>query len=79
MLKSTTSRGVLKHKMGDKEGALEDYYKAISINPKNAEAYNSRGLLRTEMRDLEGALKDLNKAISINPNFDLAYFNPRGF
>ena len=57
----------LRREIGDKEGALEDYTKAIALNPKNAEAYTSRGVLRQEMGDKEGALADYTKAIALNP------------
>ena len=59
-------------------GALEDYTKAIEINPKYAMPYNNRGLSKIELNDYLGAIEDFNKAIENLPNFSNAY-RYRGF
>ena len=63
--------------MNDLEGALQDYNKAIELNPNYAEVFNNRGILKKGMNDLEGALQDYNKAIELNPNY-AEVFNNRG-
>ncbi|HHG2225278.1 MULTISPECIES: tetratricopeptide repeat protein [unclassified Synechococcus] len=54
---------------------LEDYGKAIALDPKNATAYNNRGVTRNSLKDYPGALADYDKAIELNPNDALYYFN----
>ena len=55
------------------EKAIEEYTKAIELDPKNAEAYRGRGnSYRRLFKDTE-ALADLNKAIQLNPKDSTAY------
>jgi tetratricopeptide (TPR) repeat protein len=67
--------GKRKKAQRDFRGALADYNKAISLNPKLAKSYNNRGNVKSELDDHQGALSDYNKAISIDPQFALAYNN----
>ena len=68
------NRGILRKNMKDEEGALQDYNKAIELNPNDA-AYYNRGILKKDMNDKDGALQDYNKAIELNPNDAMAYNN----
>ena len=43
MPKAYYKRGLVKEKLGDKTGTIEDYNQAIELNPQDAEAYNNRG------------------------------------
>ncbi|MBC6480408.1 MAG: tetratricopeptide repeat protein [Hormoscilla sp. GM7CHS1pb] len=69
--------GVARYNLGDKEGAIADYNKAIEIKPDYALAYNNRGNARYNLGDKEGAIADYNKAIEIEikPDYALAYNN----
>jgi tetratricopeptide (TPR) repeat protein len=63
-----------KYQQGDYQGALNDYNRAIQINPRNANAYYNRGLLKaTKFQDAQGALADYDRAIKIKPSYDAAY------
>jgi tetratricopeptide (TPR) repeat protein len=65
-----------KYQQGDYQGALNDYNRAIQINPRNANAYYNRGLLKaTKFQDPQGALADYDRAIKIKPGYDAAYNN----
>ena len=68
--------------MKDNEGAIEDYNKAIKLNPNYSEAYYNRGnakkdlgILYKNIDYLEKAIKDFNKAIELNTYLSEAYFN----
>ncbi|GEO05707.1 hypothetical protein AAE02nite_33710 [Adhaeribacter aerolatus] len=50
----------------DFDYAIEDYTKAIELNPSNAEYYYHRGLTRCDTKDYKGAAKDFTKAIKLN-------------
>jgi len=62
----------LKHDSKDYSGAIEDYTKAILLNPNDAQHYNFRGISKHELQDYKGAIEDYTKAIEINPNYDYA-------
>gem|GEM_PF-6382926 len=68
-------RGVERYKLGDKQCAIEDYNKAISLNHNYANAYNNRGVVRYELGDKKRAIEDYSQAISLAPNYSTAYYN----
>ncbi len=55
--------------------ALDDYNKAIELNPNHAGAYYNRALLYSDQKKYDLALSDYDKAIEINPNYAEAYVN----
>jgi len=68
-------KGMAKAEKGDWKGALQDFNKAIELNPKYAIAYVVRGLGKEGLSDYRGAIQDFNKAIELNPNYATAYSN----
>jgi serine/threonine protein kinase len=70
-------QGILRdEEFHDFSGALDNYNKAIELNPKYAEAYRNRGWLKyMELDDVSGALTDFNKAIELNPQDAKVYYN----
>jgi len=52
-----------KLKLQDYNGAIEDFNKAIELNPEDSLTYCIRGSARSELRDYIGALKDINIGI----------------
>ena len=48
--------------------AIEDYSKAIEIEPNNVFAYRLRGDSKAKLGDYQGAIDDYTKAIEIYPN-----------
>ena len=58
----------------DYQGAIEDYSKAIELNPNFLEAYLKRGETHYKMGDARAALKDCNHALRLNPNLSDAYY-----
>ena len=60
------------------ELALDDFNKAMKLNPNLAMAYFGRGELYYYQQKYELALADWNKAIELNPNLAMAYNNRGG-
>ena len=60
--------GIASHRLADAERAIEDFTKAIAINPDLARAYNGRALAYRDKGDYENALKDHEQALRITPN-----------
>ena len=70
--------GVDYGRKGEYDRAIQDFTKAIQINPKDAEAYNNRGFAYEKKGEYDRAIQDFDKAIQINPKHARAY-NNRGF
>ncbi len=68
-------RGRRASKEGCKQDAIQEYTKAIEMDPSYASAYNSRGILYKELGDHQKALEDYNKAIELNSDYAAAYLN----
>ena len=56
------NRGIVKGKLKDSKGALQDFNRAIELNPKKANAYLSRGLAKIVIGDKNGGCLDFSKA-----------------
>ncbi|MEY3870880.1 MAG: hypothetical protein RLZZ338_4774 [Cyanobacteriota bacterium] len=69
------NQGAVRDDLGDKQGALADYNKAIELQPDLADAYINRGAVRSELGDTKGAIADFNKAIELQPDLAQAYNN----
>jgi len=67
--------GFSKVKSNDYRGAIEDFTKAIRINPNYTDAYNNRGIAKDKLGDYRGAMQDYSIAVEVNPNFTLAFYN----
>jgi tetratricopeptide (TPR) repeat protein len=58
-------RGNVKYAKHDLDGAIEDYSKAIELDPKLAEAYDSRGYIKKAKGDQAGADADFAQAAKL--------------
>ena len=67
--------GEAKYQNGDFQAALEDFDKAINLDPERADSYSGRGGARSELGNHEAALEDFDKAISLDPDDADFYFN----
>ena len=71
--------GYIMHKKGEVKEALMNLYKAIEIDPKNANAHNSLGfILAEENVNLEEALEECKRAVNLDPN-NPAYLDSLGW
>ena len=62
-------------RLEDFTNALEDYNKAIEIEPRNANIYNYRGLVNFKLGYYLDAVNDYNNALDLEPNSGLTYYN----
>jgi tetratricopeptide (TPR) repeat protein/S1-C subfamily serine protease len=69
------NRGVAKSDLGNKQDAISDFNRAISINPKYVQAYINRGIVKADLEKKQEAITDYDRAILINPKYANAYFN----
>lgn len=69
------SRGLVHQELGDHKSAIEDFNRAISLDPAYAFPYNNRGYSYQQMRDLGSALRDYNRSIELDPSIPNPYNN----
>jgi tetratricopeptide (TPR) repeat protein len=55
--------------LGDKQGAIDDYNRAIEINPKNASAFYNRGAIESELGDRQASASDYDRSVLLNPQY----------
>lgn len=60
-------RGYERYFLGDRRGAIEDFSKAIEMNPLYGINFHTRGLIRAEVGDLTGAISDFGMAVELDP------------
>ncbi len=70
-------KGNVKCDLGDVKGAMEDFDKAIELNPKYVFAYSNRGVAKYYLEDVKGAMEDFDKAIELDPKNADFYNNRR--
>jgi tetratricopeptide (TPR) repeat protein len=69
-------RAMLKDKLGDRQGALADYNRAVDLEPNFTTAYLHRGLFRANRLNFPlGAFLDYNRAVELDPTYVKAYLN----
>ncbi len=70
-----SNRGNAYSDKGDKDRAIQDYDKAIELNPQNADAFNNRGVVYRNKGDKDRAIQDYDKAIELNPQHAEVFYN----
>lgn len=55
--------------------AVEDYNKAIELDPRNTSIYTSRGLANYRAGNIKEAIDDYTNAIDLDPTLAHAYYN----
>ena len=68
-------RGNANVKSGRPDAAIEDYNKAIVLNPHSAAAYNYRGLSYMDLGNYKKAIEDFSFAIQLKPDNITGYIN----
>jgi len=69
------NRGETYYKEGKYQEAINEYDKAILMEPGNAEFHNSRGVTYYQLKQYYYAISDFINAIRLKSNHTLAYYN----
>jgi len=69
------NRAATRLRLGDVNGAIADYNKALELAGYDAEIYYNRGNALVAAGQYQEAIADYTRAIDINPNFTKAMFN----
>jgi lipoprotein NlpI len=64
-----------KSQKGDYQGAISDYDRVLSLNPRFEEVYFRRGIARSLLKDWHGSEADYTQAIEIKPGHAQAYLH----
>lgn len=72
------NRGQDRLQRKDYKGAIEDFERAIVLNPNNANAYYHRGRLLHELGDNLNAVLNFDRALQLNPRYADAYLRRAG-
>jgi tetratricopeptide (TPR) repeat protein len=73
--KALFNRGFAFDKLGEYDKAIQDYSKAIQIDPMNAFAYYNKGISLDRKGDYKLAIESFTSAIEIEPNKSDFYHN----
>lgn len=69
------NRGIAHLRDENPEKALSDFNEALTINPRNVNAYNHRGFLHHKQGNFLEAISDFSKAIDLDNENVLSYYN----
>lgn len=61
--------------LGRKKEALDEFDRAVALEPDKAYRYASRAWIRAAMKDVDGAIADYKKAIELDPEDAIALNN----
>jgi tetratricopeptide (TPR) repeat protein len=69
------NRGDARMERKEYGGAIEDFTRAITIQPRYTAPIYNRGLARIQQKDYAGALDDFTQTLAIDPRFAAAYYS----
>lgn len=69
------AQGDYNYEQGNCDRAIDDYARAIELNPNLAEAYNNRAYIYMVKKEYALALPDLDRALQLRPNYVNALMN----
>jgi tetratricopeptide (TPR) repeat protein len=68
------ARGNIYERSKEDRKALQDYTKAIELNPKATDIYFRKGLLNRGLKNYEDSIKDFDRVIELEKDSSDAYF-----
>lgn len=69
------NRAVARVRLGDLDGAMRDYNRAIELSPSDAELYFNRGNALVAAGQYAEAVQDFDRAVTLMPTYARAMFN----
>jgi tetratricopeptide (TPR) repeat protein len=69
------NRGNAYYYLGAQGKAIDDYSRALVLDPEHADALYNRGNSYADVGDHDRAIEDYSRIIRIWPDFDAAYYN----
>ena len=70
------NRGIIRSDMGDHQGALKDFSRAITYNPGLGDAYLNRALVLVAVKRPADAMKAISQGIALGAtNLQVAYYS----
>lgn len=70
-----TSRGKKRSLAGDYKRAIQDYNKALQLEPNDGSSFNNRGLAHEKLGELDSAASDYLKALDLMPDRTIPWKN----
>ena len=67
------NRGDAYIELGEYQRAIEDYDKALRLDPRDVEVYSNRGLVYEQLGEHQRAIQDYGEAIRLDPQHAPAY------
>lgn len=74
-VKAHIDQGMAAIQSGDADLAIQEWSRAIELDPTNTMALTNRGTARGGKNDFDGALADFSAALAADPNYVDAYLN----
>ena len=71
---SFTNRAIARYKTNDLEGSINDFNKALNLDPGFRNAYFNRGLTRIDTHDYKGAISDFTMTLNLDSHSGQAYY-----
>ncbi len=72
------TRGAVRNRLGNYNGAIQDFNNAISLKSNDGDLYYGRGFAKLALQNYSEAVQDFNKAIELNPS-DYEAYHQRGY
>lgn len=58
---------------GNMDGALDDFQRAVTLDPKFGQAWTALGIIHMSLGDIDQGLDEMNKAIAVDPTMLYGY------
>ena len=75
LVQALMARAIAFMTKGDFDRAIQDYDRALSLDPKNGLAFNNRGSAYGRIGDFDRAIGDYENSIRLKPDAALPFFN----
>ncbi|MDJ0555567.1 MAG: tetratricopeptide repeat protein [Microcoleaceae cyanobacterium MO_207.B10] len=69
------NQGLIKLQKRNNTGALEDYNRALNLNPNNYQSYNNKGIAIAQLGNFREAIENFQQALELNPKDPQSHHN----